>query len=759
MPKSYLKYFILIAFVFCFAQYGRGQKQDDIGDSVRKYSYLFADDTSAAYLQEYFSDSMLKTEPFTRAFIHGKIAKERNLADLSDGRLNHRIFLPDDPEGSELLSEALFQNIGQCIALVENMPIPKSANRDSATENQEKIRCLTAIWDIVKKFNNDPQPDVTYYVNRIKNLPGLIIASNENKVQQFAESNCNIYTLDNGRLLFDNESGTREYLYRSIGLKQPQVMMKRLADFANDTFAESIITLEAHLEPEIVFNYATSTNIVIRGAIERTKDTLVQAIVTIANTSRAPLKAMSFLSDICHGTKTIDEIDSITANQYLYFTNLIRVKIAGDTSGKSSYTRELHYRTLQFVRKLNELHLAPDSVRFQCLDSLDCKGLYYVMTEGQDEIYTSSYLGTFKRFMAALGPVKGNQFLDSVKYDEFRTFIRMNAVYNTLPTFLSTFTSGDVVNLMDRFISDLEKGDAGNLEQAVDVAEALSSIADTQLLSYLANRVKENFESSFKSWNKKGIIVYTLLGRLIESSQLSVNDSGAASASKLLHTPPINVMPFQNLIDDSGGVTEQAFFYGDDDGQISFQAFLSVFKDTAFWKTDSTDSWYEITSVGKTHIKIYANKPLLAPEDEAAQKKLDDFLQARAIKPSIIIHRGHSYHLSYTLNHLNAGVKLVILGSCGGYHNLSFVLDKAPDAQIIATKQTGFMAINDPIIKEINQQLFLGNDLNWIRIWKNLDALFDNNEDLKLKFSDYIPPYRNLGAVFIKAYKKMAKYY
>ncbi|HEY9178544.1 MAG TPA: hypothetical protein VIN07_12675, partial [Flavipsychrobacter sp.] len=100
--------------------------------------------------------------------------------------------------------------------------------------------------------------------------------------------------------------------------------------------------------------------------------------------------------------------------------------------------------------------------------------------------------------------------------------------------------------------------------------------------------------------------------------------------------------------------------------------------------------------------------------------------------------------------------KIVILGSCGGYHNLSTVLSKAPNANIISSKQTGAMSINEPIIKAINDQISAGQDINWITTWQTLGGNFStSNKTIKEMFDDYVPPHKNLGAIFIKAYRRL----
>jgi hypothetical protein len=101
-----------------------------------------------------------------------------------------------------------------------------------------------------------------------------------------------------------------------------------------------------------------------------------------------------------------------------------------------------------------------------------------------------------------------------------------------------------------------------------------------------------------------------------------------------------------------------------------------------------------------------------------------------------------------TIDQIPPSAKLVLLGSCGGYNVISEVLKKAPDAHIVASKQTGKIKINEPFIKIMNEKLRAGQGIDWIPFWKEFKDKAGEIEG----FADYIPPYKNLGALFIKAY-------
>jgi hypothetical protein len=93
--------------------------------------------------------------------------------------------------------------------------------------------------------------------------------------------------------------------------------------------------------------------------------------------------------------------------------------------------------------------------------------------------------------------------------------------------------------------------------------------------------------------------------------------------------------------------------------------------------------------------------------------------------------------------------KIVFLGSCGGYQIINAVLQKIPDAHIIATKQIADAEVNQPFFRLLTEEIREGHNIEWIPFWKELDRRVNASI-----FEDYMPPYKNLGAIFIQAYSK-----
>jgi len=258
-----------------------------------------------------------------------------------------------------------------------------------------------------------------------------------------------------------------------------------------------------------------------------------------------------------------------------------------------------------------------------------------------------------------------------------------------------------------------------------------------------------NLQQNTIAKNKRGITIYSLLNNIFNSTESNTN------AAALQLSTPITLMPLKLLVDTSRKKIEiLQFFYGDKDGGNVFNAFISNFSN-GNWKKVDKKEWIEVSSVKGTPITIYANKPLDEKQDldTKAQEDLQDYLDSLDIHPTVVIHRGHSYYVKQTIQQLPTSAKVVLLGSCGGYHSLNEVLATCPGAHIIASKQVGTGAVNIRLINSITETLRQGKDLNWPAMWKNLEAGL--KADMKEKFDDYVPPHKNLGAVFIIAYNNV----
>ena len=678
--------------------------------------------------------------PINRQLSHDKIDRLQKSADQADGSLDGSITVKNEAD-TKLLNEWMFKRVDQLQLVMENLPL----------DHWRKVKYLLYLEENIKELNRDlstRNANGTYYKNLIQNFEEIFKRQEENQnLVEYINQNFN-RAMYGSMHMFKDDRPAIAAVYKNMVKLYPDEMMKKFYEFSDQEAAEDLMAAIAPTKPNLILTYATSTS-AERGAVRRSKDPLVKKIVEIADQAKTPLRAITFLDELNSGTMSIAQVNGFIEDNALYYKNLVLKRNTPSPLTKKVLDRETKLMALEYVRIMNELHDAQDPVRFKCIEPLNAREMYFLMVLCSDEIYTSTFVGTFNRMLTKMAPTNGDVFLQELGMDKFRTFIRMSAGYNKLSHFLTTIDEPNRNKLMSTFVHNLDQNKETDVEDAVDVADAFGSITDEKLLLYLLDEIKKDYERTYLSDNKRGLIVYFLLHTLC-TSILNPEGSSAELQSQL-KVPPISFVPNQNILDANGVVYQQVFFYGDEDGKSSFASFMSNYKPTE-WKIEKFENWVTLSSIVGKPTVMYANLPLDEPKDEEAQKLLVKHLEDKGIKPTVIIHRGHSYHLPTTLKYLSADDKIIILGSCGGYHNLSTILTTSEDAHIISSKQTGTMFVTDPIINAVNKRILEGKDVNWIEIWSEL-GLMMKTPALQDKFNDYVPPHKNMGALFLKAFK------
>jgi hypothetical protein len=463
------------------------------------------------------------------------------------------------------------------------------------------------------------------------------------------------------------------------------------------------------------------------------------------------------------GKMSIGDIDEVKDDSVKYFRLLVRTHLDYVQRALNKDTaygfRELQDRiktkaTDIFVNTINSLHEVDNLVvRFKIIQPLTAEELYYLAVTTDGIIYTSSFVKGVYPLMMTRANQHGDSLLMNVKFDRYRKFIKMCAGYNTLSNFLNTFQpkksddeESDAEKLMRAFVGKLEE--SSGLEDGVDVADSYASIVETNkpIAEKMLLNIKANYNRNLRSNNKRGIVMYNLLYKLF----LSADTNNHIDLSKEFGIPPVYGVPFRALTNDTGRVIMQVFFYGDKDGIGIFQGFKRLF-DPKLWKITTTKNWIEINSIKGRPVSVYANLPLPEEDDQdkKAQDALDSFLLKKNLYPTVVIHRGHSYNAPYTIDQILPSAKIVFMGSCGGYYLIHDILKHSPDAHIITSKQIGKTAVNQPFFNLLMEKARTGSNIDWIPFWEELE------KKVKVEgFEDYIPPYKNLGAIFIKAYRK-----
>lgn len=555
---------------------------------------------------------------------------------------------------------------------------------------------------------------------------------------------------------FVENPGLREselIVFRKYCEKFPDEILPKLRTNPDVPFADSLIKVAAYRDPRKLYDYAAAGNR-LGTKIRQLEDPLVRTVSRLA-TSRSGQLYFPFLDLLYRDQVTLEQIDKAAANDETYYKLLVRTQI--DFAGRlplrdtpmemKALTDMLQRKAKQlYITEINALHDSPDPIRFKCLQNLKPEELYYLAVLGEDEIYTSSYTnGVYKLIFQKMPVARGDSLLMRVNFDHFRKFIKMSAGYNTLDHFLGTMEKDNAIALMRAFALRLEN--ARDMEDPVDVADSYGSINNAEIKQIVLREINQGYQTNRLKGNKKGEVIYKILSTLFASSDTTQK----VDLSATLGIPPVYSVAYPSLSDDSGRVVQQVFFYGDKDGIDSYANFMGLFKNNPNWKVVTKKEWVEITATKGKPVMIFANLPLdnETDQDAKAQAALASYLNELGLKPSVVVHRGHSYHVKYTIEQLAPSARVVILGSCGGYHNLDQVLDISPDAHIISSKQVGTRVVNEPILQSINETVRSGQSIEWMKMWNELSARVKDE-----RFQDYIPPHKNLGAIFIKAYKK-----
>jgi hypothetical protein len=569
--------------------------------------------------------------------------------------------------------------------------------------------------------------------------------------------------LGENSVFFENKGliQARILLFRQFGERFPEKVLPRIGPYLDQPFADTLLIAAAQADPERFYDYAAAKGTPTGKKIREIRDPLV-ALITKMSEDPSGRMYFPFVHAILKGSLVIDSIRQVLSQPQRYYKLLVKTQL-GYLEDQQKNKRPILFEEMGsmikrkaeeiYINEINALHDDPEEIRFRILHNLSPEELYYIIVTGEDVLYTSSYTGVYSRMMSKIPQERGDQLLLSVRFDRFRKFIRMAAAYNRLDAFLSSMEADHASLLMKAFVRGLDKG--LNLEDAVDVADSYASINDPSIRKLILGEVNNNLQFQTSSQNTKGEVIYDILNLLFRST----NDSSSMLTTKYGVPPPYN-LTYEQLADSMGRVVQQLYFYGDQDGMESFANFMTIFRGKKEWRIIQTENWVDIRSTSGRPVWIFANLPHDNAKgddpDAAAQEKLNQYMREMGLEPSIVIHRGHSYHLKYTLQQLSRKARIVILGSCGSFQNLNTVLHICPDAHIVSSKEVGTQLVNDPVLKLINETLIQGGKIDWIQIWRQLEKTL-NSGLVKERLDNYILPHKNLGALFIKAFQNGAQ--
>jgi hypothetical protein len=634
--------------------------------------------------------------------------------------------------------------------------------KEDQFDHRLKIKYLSSIKSLLDDLQNGrvPSKDSHQLLDAYR-----ILLEADIKEQSIAEAIKNNSLAINRSLL-----GERTAFYENAGLAQARVFMyyqfirerpdqilPTISNYLNESFVAEALITAAQKYPSDFYNYASAMESPLRKSMLMVDDAMVQLLCRLSADSSGRL-LYPFIHAIITKEISYDSLKQVLQDAKRFYSLLVETQIQFQSdvqSGDPPIEHNEIFKLLEkkaieiFINEINALHDEPDAVRFKIIEGLTPEELYYLMVASEDIIYTSTFVGIFQKMMSSMNKRKSDELLISIHFDRFRKFIKMAADYNKLDDFVNAMHPDQARRLMRDFVAGLEKDPS--LETAVDVVNGYSSINNASLKTTIVKEVESNILSLKFNRDSAGVALYETLQILLRSD----TDSGK-SFSKQFGLDPPYFMTRDKLL-SSGRIIEQLFFYGDKDGKLSFESFLKYYSKSKLWRVYRNEKWIEIRSLQGKPISLFANIPFDHADgedrDTDAQTALSLFLQEHELEPSIVVHRGHSYHLPSTISQLPISAKVVMLGSCGSYQHLSKVLDVCPNAQIISSREVGSLSVNDPIIRTINEAMRTGKNLDWIGIWKNVQLQM-RMSNAQQRFENYVAPHKNLGLMLLKSIGK-----
>ena len=705
--------------------------------------------------------------PIQRQRFHDEINEEQKLLDKADGKIDGIIKVSSNDDINSQVTYWMLRKVDDMQNCIEQ--------NSKLASNNEKVRYLVYVKNLVRTFR------INWKSNKIKPVFAPQLVDNFEKIMnatidslsmvpyinavpyEVALINADIFVSNKGY----NES--KNIVYLKFCALNPDKILPTIAPYSKESFADSLVAVACKNDPVQLYKYAQDAYSPTGKLILQNTSVSVKAVATLSKMPSA-LLYFPFLDDIISGKKQTDSLKKIIddgekgEDSVAYYKLLVQTEIdyykrmvKGDTAIaylEANGLRDMLKRKAKehFIDRINELHEKPENVRMKAIDSLGPVDIYYMLVMGEADIYTSSYKHSFNRMIQRMGKKPAtDSLLLLVNFDYFKKFIKMAANFNKLDTFLTLMPATSAESLMKAFVGRLEA--TSTLEDAVDVADSYSSINDKNLLNNIFSYVNENEQRCINNNNNRGKVIYSLLKTIF----LSADSTNKIDLSTAIGIPPIYSVENKSLMDDSGRIVQQVFFYGDEDGKSYFPLFINSFSAKEWKKNDANKEWVEFKSIKAPKNWIYVNRPLNSDKnlDDSAQVHLNNYLSKNNLIPSIVTHRGHSYWLPGTIKRMAGDAKIIVLGSCGGYKNLSKLIEINPEAHIISTKEIGTGNINQVITNKLNQVLLSNKPIIWKSMWDELSLYFAKQpKDVKEAWDDYIPPYKNLGAIFIKAYNK-----
>jgi hypothetical protein len=651
-----------------------------------------------------------------------QIDYEQNRIDIYDGDLDSAVNIGNQQQN--VLSFQVY------ISLIDELQNTILQLDPKQTDNNAR-----ALFETVKRIQRADIPHIAQYLKAFKLAQKLYQLNNQEKELEMLKNDVksSLIIAD----LINLKPYAKNYWTYAANF-YPFEVLNKFKNLAFTPLGSEVITNLAKIDPASIKQYLGSNHLIER-SLKSNRDSVVQLIIQLSQMYGVQSKSYALIDLIWRKKLSFQQAENITKNEALFYKTLIDLR--KNKSILASYTVEKEIETIAMSRvvEINLRHEDTEPYRFAPINNDNAYEIYTSIVYSAEEVFTSSFLGMYKRLNEKRKEPSGYAFLEQLNFNKFRVFLKQCAGYNKIDDFLSTMNDSQQNALITLFVSGLYQY-GGDLGPAVDVADTYGSLENETIKAIFVKTIKRELRKCIQDQNEHGTKIYGLLFKL------TGGNPNEYTSNYVFNIPALDRVYSSDLFKNDIHI-QQHFFFDDEDGETAFNHWLGLYPSSLYKKEDK-GNYVLLSSISGKKMLIYANKP---PSEIEGREDLKKLFEETGRFPDLIVHRGHSYYIENTLENMNHSNKVAILGSCGGYQNISKAMDNAMDVQIVSTKQVGTLVVNSTLIQEITETIRLGKDLVWLDIWKQIGIKLQNNA----QFKDYIPPYKNLGAKFIKAYNEL----
>lgn len=467
-------------------------------------------------------------------------------------------------------------------------------------------------------------------------------------------------------------------------------------------------------------------------------DSVIKTLYKINEVAGINTRAYLLLDDIYHKKLTIELADSLCKNNSFLIKRMITLLANPNTLGRYSLEEEVSAQALRFVRNMN-ISENTDNYFAEQLDQLSPEELYTFMTYGEDEIIQRSFYKMLQTLIRK--SPNGNVFplIQKLGFNNYLKFFRKCAYYDLLDSVFNPFSIHEKNIIVQKILNNLDQASENN---AIQVADLIICLNNPSIIDMVHKQLKVEYEKAETEKSDKGVAIYGILSSLIAKK---IDDGWAKYVAEKYELPGLDHIAAYTLFNQKMENIQQYYFYNDNDGVGSYNNFIRSYQRSPLeWDIKDLGLFVLIQSKTGRKVEIYANK---AKEGERGINDMLEYMKKNALEPQIVVHRGLSTHTLKTFTRIPSSTKLILDGSCGGYYVQQVAIDRAPGAQILCNRNVGTMYINDPMFKQINDDIRAGKDIIWPDFWDKMTQRVGTNP----YFKDYIPPHKNAATILIKA--------